>query len=99
MRDSNVGFVYSSFEFEIERNKEIKSGRLIPTDSSVLSEDEYEYKIYSLWITGRADGDGPEIMEVVGPDDTDWTNKLTEEEIEVIKEMITDDLSSYNKGK
>lgn len=97
----------ASFDFEIERFKNKKTGELT---AYVLpgNEDDYEYQLLTLNVEGRSyfqegrlsgppencypDEGDTEIMAAVGPDGKDWTAKLTHSEMFTIQDMIEDNL-------
>ena len=102
----------SSFDFEIERYKNIATGNLITAEESENIENweevskQYEYMIINLSISGDAyfspgrtncsnDDAYPDegecnISSVIGPDNKDWENILTESERDDIINQITE---------
>lgn len=96
----------TSFDFEIERYKNIFTGELVLPDN--VSEDDFnfEYQTITLRVEGRSyfqsgkysgppencypDEGDTECEAVIGPDDKDWDHLLTASERCTILEMIQD---------
>lgn len=100
----------TSFEFEIERYKNKKTGKLEAYLLPGIDESGYDYQIHTLSVEGRAsfspgkmfgtpencypDESEVEIISVMGPDGKDWEDQLTHSEREYILTMIDENVQS-----
>jgi hypothetical protein len=100
----------TTFDFEIERYKDKISGELLAFDKLTREEDEYEYQTITLNVEGSSyfqpgkfygppencypDEGEIEILSVMGPDNKDWEDKLTDKEVEQIEQEIDERVQS-----
>ena len=94
----------TKLDFEIERFKDKESGELLIDDKSDQEEFECEYQLITLKVEGSSyfqpgkytgpwedsypDEGDTEITSVIGPDNKDWTDKLTSEERDTLVSLI-----------
>lgn len=104
----------ASFDFEIERYKDKKTGQYIAYVLGEVDEERYEYTTISLHVEGRSyfqpgklygppencypDEGETEIESAVGPDGKDWTDQLTHSEHDSLLEMIQENVQDGLDG-
>lgn len=104
----------TSFEFEIERYKDKKTGQYIAYVLGEVDEERYEYTTIKLDVEGRSyfqpgklsglpedcypDEGETEIESVIGPDGKDWTDQLTHAEHDSLLEMIQENVQDGLDG-
>lgn len=104
----------ASFDFEIERYKDKKTGQYIAYVLGEVDEERYEYTTLTLHVEGRSyfqpgklygppencypDEGETEIEAAVGPDGKDWTDQLTHSEHDSLLEMIQENVQDGLDG-
>jgi len=104
----------ASFDFEIERYKDKKTGQYIAYVLGEVDEERYEYTTLTLHVEGRSyfqpgklygppencypDEVETEIEAAVGPDGKDWTDQLTHSEHDSLLEMIQENVQDGLDG-
>lgn len=104
----------ASFDFEIERYKDKKTGQYIAYVLGEVDEERYEYTTLKLQVEGSSyfqpgklygppencypDEGDTEIEAAIGPDGKDWTDQLTHSEHDSIVEMIQENVQDGLDG-
>jgi len=104
----------ASFDFEIERYKDKKTGQYIAYVLGEVDEERYGYTTVTLHVSSRSyfqpgrlsgppedcypDEGETEVESIIGPDGKDWTAQLTHSEYFAIQEMIEENVKDGLDG-